>query len=74
MRFEINVAEFDAAGLDRFNQPPFLAVDAGIADRAACVVPDSQQRLRHRATIGDRARHRNISIEPGCFRRSTPAN
>ena len=32
---------------DRFDQPPFLPGDAAVADRAARVVPDSQQSARH---------------------------
>ena len=38
--FEIDVAKCDAAGLHRLDQPPLLPADAGIADRAARVVPD----------------------------------
>ncbi|CDX24250.1 hypothetical protein MPLB_430022 [Mesorhizobium sp. ORS 3324] len=50
-RLGIDVPELDAAGFDRFNQPPPLAPDAGIANRAARVVPDRQQGHGHAKTI-----------------------
>ncbi len=66
-RCEIDVAELDRAGLDRSDELVALAIDAGIANRAAGVVPDDEMPCGHGRTAGvstfmSRARHiRNSS-------------
>src|SRR5262245_11038680 len=42
IRLEINVAERDLSSLDRLHKTVPLPIDAGVTDRAFCVVPDGQ--------------------------------
>jgi hypothetical protein len=48
LRIKIDVAKFDRSGLDRGNELVALAIDAGVANGAARVVPDHEA-LRRRA-------------------------
>ena len=45
---EIDVAEFDGAGLHGGEKLVALAIDAGVADRATGVVPDGEVGRGHR--------------------------
>src|SRR6266545_1375225 len=42
LRLEVDVAKLDGSRLDRGNQLVALAIDAGVAHRAARVVPDDE--------------------------------
>src|SRR5262245_14913215 len=48
LRCKVDVAKLDRAGLDGGDELVALAIDAGVADRTAGVVPDDEMRCGHR--------------------------